>query len=136
MAVHPFSLLNADLLSIYVIYPATVTAKEVVMRLGVIVVMGLTTLYGYLLNEPVFFKEIQGVIDCGAGQGGVLPPEGLVDLLCRGMLGVAIEEVQDRGPLDSQEDSLVFEPCLLFREGHHAHAIFLTRKGKICQELI
>jgi hypothetical protein len=130
MAVHPFSLFNADLLPVYVIYPATVTAKEVVMGLGVKVIMGLTTLDGYLLNEPVLFKEIQGVIDCGARQGGVLPPEGLVDLLCRGMLGVAMEEVQDRGPLDSQEDSLISEPCLLLREGHRAHAIFLTRKER------
>src|SRR4030042_4834707 len=102
MAIHPSFSLKKDLLHTNVIYSVTVTAEEVMMGFSIIVVMGLAALDGHLLNEPVLFKEIKGVVDRGPGEGGIQPPEGLVDLFGRGMLGVAVEKVKDRGPLNGE----------------------------------
>jgi hypothetical protein len=114
MTIHPFFPLKANLLHVHVIYPGAVIAEEVMMGLGFIVVMGLIALYGYLLNEPMFFKEIEGVIDRGARQGRIHHPEGLVDLFGRGVSCVVLEKLQDRGPLNGQQDPLLSEPCLFF----------------------
>jgi hypothetical protein len=86
VAIEPPPVLKRDTLDTNIIYPAAVTTKEVVMGLGVIVIMGLMALDGYLLNEPVLLKEIEGVIDRGSRQGRIHPPQVLVDHLGSGML--------------------------------------------------
>jgi hypothetical protein len=128
MTIEPPTPLKRNPLHIDVIYPATVATKEMMMRLGVIVIVGLGAFDGYLMNEPVLFKEIKGVIDRGSREGGIDPPQGLVDLISGGMVRIALEKLQDRGPLNGQENPLVFEICLLLLEGHRAHAILITRK--------
>jgi hypothetical protein len=55
MTIHPFFSLTRYFLHSHVIYPGAVTAEEVMMWLGFIVVMGFIALYGYFLNEPVSF---------------------------------------------------------------------------------
>jgi hypothetical protein len=109
MTIQPFFLLIRDILQSYVIYTGAMTAEEVMMVIGFIVVMGFIALYGYLLDEPMFFEKIEGVIDSGSRQGGVHPPEGLIDIFGCGMSYVAVEKFQDRCPLDGQEHSLLLK---------------------------
>jgi hypothetical protein len=66
MTIEPPTPLKRNPLHTDVIYPATVATKEMMMRLGVIVIVGLVALDGYLMNEPVLLKEIKGVIDRGS----------------------------------------------------------------------
>jgi hypothetical protein len=128
MTIEPPPPLKRNPLHTDVIYPAAVTTKEMVMRLGVIVIVGLVAFDGYLMNKTVLFKEIEGVIDRGPRQGGIHPPQGLVDLIGGGMVRIALEKLQDGRPLNGQENSLLFETCLLPLEGHAAHPILITRK--------
>jgi hypothetical protein len=113
MTIEPPALLKRYILYAKIIYAATKATQEVVMRLGVIVVVGLMALDGYLLNEPMLFKEIERIIDRGPGQGGIHPSEGLVDLLCRGVLCIVLEKRQDSGALNRQENPPPLKPCLL-----------------------
>jgi hypothetical protein len=96
MTIHPYRLLDVDHTLIHIIYPVAVTTKEVMMGLCLIVIVGLAALDDYLLNEPVLFKEIKGIIDRGPREGGIDPLEGFVDILGSGMLGVVLEKFQDR----------------------------------------
>jgi hypothetical protein len=112
-----------------IIYTAAVTTKEVVMRLSVIVVMGLMALYGYLLYEPMLFKEIEGIIDRSSRKGGIHPLQGLIDLLGSGMSLIVLEKREDGRTLNSQEDPPPLESCLFLFEGHLPHEIFLARKN-------
>ena len=96
MTFQQFFSLKEDFLYSHVIYSGAVTTEEVMMGIGFIVVMSFITLYGYLLYEPVLFQEIEGIIDRGSRQGGVHPPEGLVDLFGCEMCWVVLEELQDR----------------------------------------
>jgi len=128
MTIEPPTTLKRNPLHTNVIYPAAVTTKEMVMRLGVIVIVGLVAFDGYLMNKTVLFKEIKGVIDRGSREGRIHPPQGLIDLISGGMVRIALEKLQDRRPLNGQENSLLFETCLLLLEGHGAHAILITRK--------
>jgi hypothetical protein len=128
MAIEPATPLKRNPFHPDVIYPAAVTTKEVVVRLGIIVIVGLGAFDGYLMNEPVLFKEIEGIIDRGSRKGGIDLPQGLVDLIGGGMVRIALEKLEDRGPLNGQENSLFLETCLLLLEGHGTHASLITRK--------
>jgi hypothetical protein len=57
--------LNMNFFHIHVIYPPAVATEEVMMRLGIIVIVGLAALDGYLMNKAVLFTEIEGVVDRG-----------------------------------------------------------------------
>src|SRR4030042_318705 len=63
MAIEPPSPLKRDPLHTDVVNPAAVTTVEGMMGFSLVVVMCLRAFDGYLLTDPVFFKEIKGVID-------------------------------------------------------------------------